>query len=72
MFVTLTLTSMDGKILNTINEIRNQKKRPIRDAIFDVVTKIDTCTLEKINEAFDEMESNGLVENRGSIKSESY
>ena len=70
--VALTLTSMDGKILNTINEIRNQKKRPSRDAIFDVITKIDTCTMEEFNEAFDAMESNGLIENRGSIKSESY
>ena len=72
MFVALTLTSMDVKILDTINEIRNQKKRPSRDAIFDVITKIDTCNLEEFNEAFDAMESNGLIENRGSIKIESY
>ena len=72
MFVALTLTSMGVKILDTINEIRNQKKRPSRDAIFDVITKIDTCNLEEFNEAFDAMESNGLIENRGSIKIESY
>ena len=63
---------MDGKILNAIVEIRNQKKRPSRDAIFDIVTKTNSCTLEEFNEAFDAMESNGLIENRGTAKSESY
>ena len=72
MFVALTLTSMDGKIVSTINEIRNQKKRPSRDTIFDVITKINTCTLEEFIEAFDAMESNGLIENQGSIKRESF
>ena len=72
MFVALTLTSMNGKILSTMNEIRNEKKRPSRDAIFDVITKINTCTLEEFSEAFDAMESNGLIENQGIVKSESF
>ena len=59
------------KILHAIVEIRNQKKRPSRDAIFDIVTKANSCTLQEFNEAFDAMESSGLIENRGTAKSES-
>ena len=63
---------MDGKILTAIVDIRSQKKRPSRDAIFDIITKTNSCTLEEFNEAFDAMESNGLIENRGTAKNESY
>ena len=63
---------MDGKILTAIVDIRNQKKRPSRDAIFDIITKTNSCNLEEFNEAFDAMESNGLIENRGTAKNESY
>ena len=63
---------MDGKILNAIVENRNQKKRSSRDAIFDIVTKTNSRTLEEFNEAFDAMGSSGLIKNRGTAKSESY
>ena len=45
---------------------------PSRDAIFDMITKTDSYTMEEFKVAFDEMDSNGLIENNGTIKSESY
>ena len=43
------IANMNGKILDAIAEIRNQKKRPCRDFIFDVVTKAISCSLEEFN-----------------------
>ena len=40
--------------------------------MFDIVTKTNSYTLEEFNEAFDALGSSGLIENRGTAKSESY
>ena len=66
------ISNMNGKILDAIAEIRNQKKRPCRDSIVDVVTKAISCSLEEFNVVFDAMESKGPIENRGTAKCESY
>ena len=66
------ITNMNRKILDAIVEIRNQKKRPCRDSIFDVVGKGISCSSEEFDVVFDAMESKGLIENRGTAKCESY
>ncbi len=63
---------MNEQILDAIVEIRSQKKRPCHDAIFDVVSKGNSCSLEEFNVVSEAMESKGLIENRGTAKSESY